>query len=356
MRDAANIFVIGYPSALGGAGTELWATLKLWRGAGANITLIPTWSVGCGTWKTRTDEIGCVTHQATPDTLRNVPGIEGATVVSFCNQAFLRSAVAPLRELGCRLVWVNCMTFLFAAERTVYQAHGPFDAHVFQSQFARDREEPELAKYGYTPDRGHLIRGAFDLSGWEFAPREHARGTPFVVGRAARDSREKWSSNTWPIYNRIQVKNKRAVMLGYGANVTKKCGKPPKYATVHGPGKLDSQEFFRQLHATLPVNGGARENWPRAGLEAMACGVPVVAQNQWGWREMIRHGETGFLADNDEELAHFTAVLAYDEPRRLEMAHAARQRLENELANPDVIWGQWAALFASLDARKAVAA
>ena len=53
------------------------------------------------------------------------------------------------------------------------------------------------------------------------------------------------------------------------------------------------------------VNGGARENWPRAGLEAMAAGVPIVAQNDWGWREMIEHGVTGFLGGDDCELADY---------------------------------------------------
>ena len=29
----------------------------------------------------------------------------------------------------------------------------------------------------------------------------------------------------------------------------------------------------------------------------MAAGVPIVAQNDWGWREMIEHGVTGFLGE-----------------------------------------------------------
>jgi glycosyltransferase involved in cell wall biosynthesis len=79
----------------------------------------------------------------------------------------------------------------------------------------------------------------------------------------------------------------------------------------------------------------------------MAAGVPIVTQNQWGWREMIRHGETGFLCDTDEELAHWTAVLAHDEDRRLAIATAARQAVE-QLADPATIWAGWRKLFASV--------
>jgi hypothetical protein len=29
---------------------------------------------------------------------------------------------------------------------------------------------------------------------------------------------------------------------------------------------IPTPQFFATLHCLLPVNGGARENWPRAGL------------------------------------------------------------------------------------------
>src|SRR5262249_32295149 len=40
-----------------------------------------------------------------------------------------------------------------------------------------------------------------------------------------------------------------------------------------------------------------REGLPRAVLEAMACGVPVVATSVPGTREAVRHGETGLLVE-----------------------------------------------------------
>ena len=61
----------------------------------------------------------------------------------------------------------------------------------------------------------------------------------------------------------------------------------------------------------------------------MCCGA-----NDWGWREMIEHGVTGFLGSDDCELAHYAAMLAHDEPLRLHIIHAARERLVTELANP----------------------
>lgn len=202
------------------------------------------------------------------------------------------------------------MTFLFDREKEFYAGGDMFDAFVFQSNFQRSELKPQLEKYGYDPDRGHLIRGAFDLDEFEFAPRRHTPRDVFVVGRMARPDLDKWSSNTWPIYSAIQYANKRAIMLGINERVQEKLGASPIFADCLKPAAIPVQQFLANLHCLLPVNGGARENWPRAGLEAMAAGVPVVTQNDWGWTEMIEHGETGFLADNDCELAHYTALLA----------------------------------------------
>ena len=81
-----------------------------------------------------------------------------------------------------------------------------------------------------------------------------------------------------------------------------------------------------------------------------------MAQNQWGWREMIEHGVTGFLGSCDEELAHYAAVLAYDEELRVSIVHAARQRLENELADAQTSGAAWLRLFEAVSLEQRVAA
>ena len=341
-----RIFLMGYPGELGGACTEAWHTVKLWRKFDADVHLIPTWQCD-KRWRERVDQLGCITRETNPEKLDQVDGLAGSIVVSFCNAAFLDST-PRLREMGCHLVWANCMTWLFEAERKIYAKQGPFDSYMFQSEFQRELLEPELVEIGYTPDRGHLIRGAFDLDEWQFNPRGHGAGDMFMVGRAARPDSDKWSSNTWPIYERIQYRNKRALMLGMNDRTHEKLGTPPEWADCLKPMAIEAKQFFANLHCLLPVNGGARENWPRAGLEAMAAGVPIVAQNEWGWREMIEHGVTGFLGNCDEELAHYAAMLAYNESLRLEIATNARRRLETELANPNRIWEGWKQLFDGL--------
>lgn len=128
----------------------------------------------------------------------------------------------------------------------------------------------------------------------------------------------------------------------------------PPWASILRPMTIPTPQFLATLHCLLPVHGGTPENWPRAGLEAFAAGVPVVAQNDWGWREMIEHGVTGFLGDCDEELAHHAATFAYDEDLRHKMVQAARAKLVNEFANPEVLAAAGVRLFESVSrARRA---
>ncbi len=137
--------------------------------------------------------------------------------------------------------------------------------------------------------------------------------------------------------------------MGWNAGLDHKCGFRPPWAETLAPQQISVTEFLGRCHAMLGLNGGARENWPRIGLEAMAAGVPLVAQNQWGWKEMLVDGQTGFLANNDEEMAYRLAQLAYDEDLRVAMVERARAHV-HDLACPQRIGKQWTRLFASLGA------
>jgi glycosyltransferase involved in cell wall biosynthesis len=82
--------------------------------------------------------------------------------------------------------------------------------------------------------------------------------------------------------------------------------------------------------ATLVVHAARADNLPFSVIEAQACGVPVIASRVGGVPEIISHGETGLLVDaqNPTALAEGMEQLLSDEPRRLQMGIAARQRAE----------------------------
>ncbi|MEN6406836.1 MAG: glycosyltransferase family 4 protein [Thermoguttaceae bacterium] len=340
------LFVSGYPNDVGGANTELWHTVKLWRRFGVEVVLIPTWRAD-PVWRERLDSIGCRTVESNPDDLQNVPSLAGGVVTSFCNTRFL-AAAERFRSLGCRVIWLNCMNWLFPEERLHYRRCGVFDRYVFQSCHQRSQLSGQLAKYGYRASQGIVIHGAFDPTEFPFLPRRHAPGTPFVVGRLSRPAPEKFSPRTWAVYGRTPPPMAARVM-GWSHATQARVGRPPRWAECLTAGVETAPQFLSKLHCLVPLGGSAVENWPRVGLEAMAAGVPLVVDRKGGWKEMIRHGQTGFLCETDDEAVEHIARLTRDEPYRQAIVVQARAALETELAEPQTLWSQWKCLLAGLE-------
>jgi glycosyltransferase involved in cell wall biosynthesis len=71
--------------------------------------------------------------------------------------------------------------------------------------------------------------------------------------------------------------------------------------TVYGPEK---QGLLGRAKALL-----APIQWEEPGgtamIEALACGTPVIGMRRGALKDIIEHGETGFLCDNEEELAEY---------------------------------------------------
>ena len=124
-------------------------------------------------------------------------------------------------------------------------------------------------------------------------------------------------------------------------------GPLPQWAKCLPPDSMPAAAFLANCHALLCLNGGDKENWPRVGLEAMAAGVPIIAERAWGWKEMIEDGVTGLLCGDVGEFAGELAWMALHDEKRLTMAEAARTAVER-LTDPATLGPQWRALFDAL--------
>ncbi|MFM0513861.1 glycosyltransferase [Paraburkholderia sp. RL17-373-BIF-A] len=79
----------------------------------------------------------------------------------------------------------------------------------------------------------------------------------------------------------------------------------------------------RLLQSDIFVLPSLWEGMPIALIEAQAAGLPAVASRIVGNRDVIVHGVTGFLANDDEQLEHYTRQLIDDAELRQRMGAAA---------------------------------
>jgi glycosyltransferase involved in cell wall biosynthesis len=59
--------------------------------------------------------------------------------------------------------------------------------------------------------------------------------------------------------------------------------------------------------------------------EANASGVPAIVTNQGGPKFIVRHGETGFIAENFDEFVRYSLLLMTDREKLAQMKNQARE-------------------------------
>ncbi len=81
------------------------------------------------------------------------------------------------------------------------------------------------------------------------------------------------------------------------------------------------------------------ESFGLAALEAMACGLPVVSSSVGGLPELVKHNETGFIAEigDVDRMAKYTLELLSNEKKYKLFSENSRQRAVNKFDKSKVV-------------------
>jgi glycosyltransferase involved in cell wall biosynthesis len=227
-----------------------------------------------------------------------------------------------------------------------------------QAELVQNPEDVEtLARIGVPRAKLHLLGNGVDL----------ARFTPGAVG-AERVAERRAELGVGPDDVLVGVVGRLVAEKGYrdvfaaAALLRERC--PGVRVVVVGPtdpAKADALTAADQERATreggvrfagarddmvdlyaamdLYVLASYREGFPRSAMEAAAMGVPVIATDVRGCRQVVDHGVTGLLVPPraPAELAAAIAGLADDGARRTAMGGAAREKAAREFDEQVVI-------------------
>jgi glycosyltransferase involved in cell wall biosynthesis len=196
-----------------------------------------------------------------------------------------------------------------------------------------------LAEHGIRPRRLVVIRNGLDLSA--FPPAPGARSSlsppadrPFTAAFLGRLTEEKGvpvlleAVALLPKTSRVRV-----IVAGEG---------PLREVVEAAALRCERLEYRGQATEVLPVYHAAdavvlpslAEGHPLTALEAMSCGLPVVASRVGGLPETVIDGETGLLLPpgDAEALAGALVRLEGDSGLRRAMGAAGRARVEAEFS------------------------
>jgi glycosyltransferase involved in cell wall biosynthesis len=127
----------------------------------------------------------------------------------------------------------------------------------------------------------------------------------------------------------------------YVEGLVKEVGKAGLDHHVYFLGPVPNREMPALMRAADIIAYATREGEgiPRALLEGMACGKPVVATEVAGIPEAVIDGVTGFLVKPRDiaALADRLSILLMDDPLRREMGLRARKHVETEFNYDTVI-------------------
>ena len=347
-----NIFGIVHQH--GGCGTEALGAIELIRSKGvAVLCIVPP-----------DDEI--ITGSAA-DFLRSTgvaivnyaPGIfkKCDILISFAEGQSLFPLIEKYDDRPRFILYSDCMHYA-TDDEAGWHKRNLIDAFFFQTRALADRLGPEIvrkAKKSMTVRHGYR---AFINTHSDYFPlrfRIERDDKLFTAIKVTRDDAEKWHLDTWRMFCGISAPANRKVQIevvGWGDNAQEKIGaldggpwdkqiNAQINSHVHDPKEMAA--LYGRAHVLIHVCDYEWEDaLGRVMLEAMVAGTVVIADNRGGAKELIRHGETGFLVDSPDEASFYASKLAFDDGLRRSIAAQAYVELTTlGHGNADVCWKWW---------------
>lgn len=194
-----------------------------------------------------------------------------------------------------------------------------------------------IRDYGVDPERIIVAPGGLDTSSWR--PAAHGQGEPqggpkslLFVGN---DFQRKGGPFLLDVFRKHIHPRARLRVISNDPALRGRSWPPGvEHLSGLGPGNREAMaEAFRRSHVfAFPTR---KEHMGMVLLEAAAMRLPIVATDVGGVREIVRHGENGYLLPYraaEEEWAGALLELLRDDERRARFGQRGREMAEKEFS------------------------
>ena len=213
-----------------------------------------------------------------------------------------------------------------------------------------------LSRWGVPARKLVLLGNGVDLERFRPAPDEQRRravradlgidADAVVVGTVARLVWQKGFRELFTAAERVRRSHPEVVFVVVGGSDPEKADTiaPEDLAAATRRGRIifaGSRDDMESLYPSfdLFVLPSYREGFPRAAMEAAASGLPVIATDIRGCRQVVSHGQSGLLVaiHDPEQLSTAIEELVVDPALRRRMGAAGRRKAEAEFDDQAVV-------------------
>lgn len=380
MRPRPTVYLFGWPSGYGGAGTKVRDLLGLMAGE-CRWVVVPNEDSqlkerGWVRWMKEMD-IKVARWSDLPRRLRGWG-------LGICNGPWLLNGRAiEARVRGLRLIWSSEMMWHHPAELGAVAA-GILDTVLYVSDVQREALEPGywraaglmtkgagsgvaeqgggtfVCRYGgHGLDGsgmsrllvGHMVGNYVDPEGFPWRDRTRRRFPgEVVIGRLSRSDPAKFFHDFPRWYERLGVRNARFRVMAWSDALAERWkGHSFDWRWDFLPALAESpRRFLESLDLFVYGLGrGCRESWGRAVVEGMLSGVvPVVeGDERHHLCRLFPHGVAGFHFNSRVECRGIVKELARNGEMRARFSRTAGEYAREVLCNPHEHRERWRAVF-----------
>jgi glycosyltransferase involved in cell wall biosynthesis len=145
-----------------------------------------------------------------------------------------------------------------------------------------------------------------------------------VMLYAGRISQEKGVLELPEIYNKLKLTNPDLLMVvaGIGPALDQLKNEMPDAKYLGWVEQKNLPELYSS--SDLLILPSKFDTFGNAVIEALSCGLPVVAYNSKGSKDIIEHGESGFLAHTIAEMVSYSELYFSDKKKHQVFRNAAK--------------------------------